>query len=194
MTREVPNEFVDWLCTEDGGLLRADTEVWARWRFRNESLDLDSAFSGLFDRYPEFRTLVDYRTSTSQDGKQFMRLHGNMRRATDLYIACPDIGPRFIIQHGHSTWIIARKIGSDFWVNQNVTIGFRRGSPIIGNRVRVAPSAVVIGNISIGDDSVIAPTAFVNFDVPPDSTVFAPRSVIVPRKSTCGRSMPQNKQ
>ena len=49
--------------------------------------------------------------------------------------------------------------------------GKRKGVPTIGNRVCIHSNAVVVGNIKIGDDVVIAPNAFVNFDVPDHSIV-----------------------
>ena len=38
-----------------------------------------------------------------------------------LYINTSDIGPRLYIQHGFSTIISAKKIGSNCWINQQVT-------------------------------------------------------------------------
>ena len=42
----------------------------------------------------------------------------------------------------------------------------RKGTPVIGNRVRIGANATIVGNVHIGDDVVIAPNAFVNIDVP----------------------------
>ena len=75
---------------------------------------------------------------------------------------------------------MADRIGRNFLVNQNVTIGVARGGrPTIGNRVRVCTGAVVVGPLTIGDDVVIAPNAVVDFDVPNGRKVFPARSVIV---------------
>lgn len=49
--------------------------------------------------------------------------------------------------------------------------GKREGVPIIGNRVSVGANAVIVGKITIGDDVLIAPNSFVNFDVPSHSIV-----------------------
>lgn len=75
-----------------------------------------------------------------------------------LYINTPKIGPRLFIQHGFATNISAKQIGSDCWINQQVTIGytFAPDPPIIGNGVRVSAGAKVIGNITIGDNAIIA--------------------------------------
>jgi hypothetical protein len=96
---------------------------------------------------PEFMTLLDIRTKTSQNGKEFSGAAPTIPRCNDLYIRCLDIGPRFFIQHGHSTWVLATKIGVDFWVNQNVTIGSNgRGMPTIGSGVTVNTGAVSRSN------------------------------------------------
>lgn len=49
--------------------------------------------------------------------------------------------------------------------------GARIGAPRLGNSVFVGINATVIGAITIGDDVLIAPNAYVNFDVPSHSIV-----------------------
>ena len=56
--------------------------------------------------------------------------------------------------------------------------GERAGSPIIGNRVWIGINATVVGGITIGDDVLIAPGAYVNFDVPNHSVVIGNPGVI----------------
>ena len=56
--------------------------------------------------------------------------------------------------------------------------GKRVGVPTIGNGVSVGINATVIGNINIGDDVIIAPNSFVNFDVPDHSVVVGNPGVI----------------
>lgn len=53
----------------------------------------------------------------------------------------------------------------------NIRTGPRKGSPELGDCVFVGVNATVVGGIHIGDDVVIAPNAYVNFDVPSHSTV-----------------------
>ncbi len=66
--------------------------------------------------------------------------------------------------------------GNDIVLTHNVTIGRdvrgkRKGAPTIGNRVIIRTNSTVVGNIVIGDDVLIAPNTFVNFDVPSHSIV-----------------------
>ena len=57
-------------------------------------------------------------------------------------------------------------------------IGKRAGSPKIGNCVFVGINATIVGGITIGDDVMIAPNSFVNFDVPSHSVVIGNPGVI----------------
>ena len=56
--------------------------------------------------------------------------------------------------------------------------GKREGSPTIGNCVSVGINAVIVGKIKIGNDVLIAPNSFVNFDVPDHSIVVGNPGVI----------------
>lgn len=61
-------------------------------------------------------------------------------------------------------------IGKNFNIANGATIGNssgkNAGTPTIGDNVCIQANAVVVGNITIGNDAFIAPNAFVNFDVP----------------------------
>lgn len=67
-------------------------------------------------------------------------------------------------------------IGKNVNLHKGCTIGRenrgkREGMPVLGNNIYVGINATIIGNIKIGDDVLIAPNAFVNFDVPNHSVV-----------------------
>lgn len=49
--------------------------------------------------------------------------------------------------------------------------GKRKGCPTIGNKVWIGANAILVGKIKIGDNVLIAPNSFVNFDVPSNSIV-----------------------
>lgn len=90
-----------------------------------------------------------------------------------MYIASPQIGPRLYIQHGFATMISAKSIGSDCWINQQVTIGytFDHDPPVIGNGVRISAGAKVVGDITIGDNAIVAANAAVVKDVQENAIV-----------------------
>lgn len=41
-------------------------------------------------------------------------------------------------------------------------IGGRQGTPVIGNEVWIGINAAIVGNVTIGDDVLIAPNSYVN--------------------------------
>lgn len=60
-------------------------------------------------------------------------------------------------------------IGKNVWVSQNVTIGRKEGSagvPVIQDGVFIGPNSVVVGEITLGANSVVGANSFVNHDVP----------------------------
>ena len=67
-------------------------------------------------------------------------------------------------------------IGKNINIATGVTVGQknrgeRKGCPIIGDNVWIGTNSVIVGNITIGTDVLIAPLAYVNFDVP-DHSIF----------------------
>lgn len=89
-----------------------------------------------------------------------------------LHILTTKIGKGLIVVHGDSTYINAKEIGENCYVNQNVTIGvIGDKKPVLGNNVRVATGAIVLGNIIVGNNVVIAAGAVVVKNVPDNSMV-----------------------
>lgn len=84
------------------------------------------------------------------------------------------------------------KIGSNCNISHGVTIGQTnrgklKGYPTIGNRVWIGTGAVIVGNINIGDNVLIAPNTYVNIDIPPNSIVFgSPAKIIFNKDATSG--------
>lgn len=63
--------------------------------------------------------------------------------------------------------------------------GKRKGTPIIGNECWIGSNAVIVGNIKIGNDVLIAPLSYVNFDVPDHSIVIGnPAKIISKEEAT----------
>jgi serine O-acetyltransferase len=75
------------------------------------------------------------------------------------------------------------ELGDNCTLGHIVTIGQanrgrKQGCPKIGNRVFIGVGAVIVGKIVIGDNVLIAPNAYVNFDVPNDSIVVGNPAVV----------------
>ena len=79
-------------------------------------------------------------------------------------------------------------IGKNFNLSEGVLIGNsqgkKNGCPIIGDNVCVQANAVIVGGVRIGNDVLIAPGAFVNFDVPDNSIVIGNPGQIIRRESS----------
>lgn len=129
-----------------------------------------------------YRSLFYWRTDS--DWLKFFA-----RGEVNLSFVTPSdkVGKGLMIWHGYSTIINAASIGENFQIWHNVTIGKKYTSnipdkPIIGNNVSVCTGAVCLGNISIGDNSIIAANATVVKDVPVNSLVVSQPVKILERK------------
>ena len=99
--------------------------------------------------------------------KNGIEIVGHMKVGKGLYL-------------GHPYGIIINPnsiIGDNVNIHKGVSIGQenrgkRKGSPKIGNKVWIGINSAIVGNVTIGDDVLIAPNSFVNCDVPDHSVVF----------------------
>ena len=88
-----------------------------------------------------------------------------------------NIGKGFYLAHFGRVIIHPKStIGYNVNVSTGVVIGTqfrgrRKGAPTIGNFVWIGANAVIVGNVNIGNNVLIAPGAYVNFDVPDGSIV-----------------------
>ena len=126
----------------------------------------------------EFRNVFYMRTGPRISRLLNLFLHKNP------WLAIQDnsdrFGGGFLVQHGNSTIVLANSIGENFWVNQNVTVGWtEKGCPTIGDNVRIGTGAVVLGPIHIGSNVNIGAGAIVLKDVPSNTTVVSPMARIV---------------
>lgn len=79
-------------------------------------------------------------------------------------------------------------IGRNFSIAAGTLVGNaqgkRKGTPTIGNNVYMGRNAIVIGGIKIGNNVLIAPGAFVNFDVPDNCIVVGNPGKIIQKDSS----------
>ena len=95
-----------------------------------------------------------------------------------------EAGPGLYIGH-YGRLIVSpdAKIGKNVNLSTGITIGAanrgsKKGAPVIGDEVWIGTNAVIVGHVTIGNDVMIAPGAFVNFDVPAHSVVVGNPGVI----------------
>lgn len=63
----------------------------------------------------------------------------------------------------------------------------KKECPIIGNSVWIGTNAIIVGAVRIGNNVLIVPGAYVNFDVPDNSIVFGnPGKIISKKDATAG--------
>jgi serine O-acetyltransferase len=98
-----------------------------------------------------------------------------------------NIGKGLYLGHAYNITINSKAvIGSNCNIHKGVTIGQenrgkRKGTPTIGDRVWIGINATVVGNITVGDDVLIAPNSYVNCDIPSHSIVLGNPCMIKPR-------------
>ena len=119
----------------------------------------------------EFRNLLIYRNSHRP---LYRRWIGLVYKPMDtLYLETPEIGGGLFIHHGFATMVAAKSIGENCWINQQVTIGYGKGTepPVIGDNVTITCGAKVLGQITVGDGAVIGANAVVIRDVEPGAVM-----------------------
>lgn len=125
----------------------------------------------LLSSHKEFRNLFIYRNTSRVHFNRLIRLL--YRPLESLYILSNKIGGGLYIQHGFSSYIAADTIGENCWINQMVNIGYKDNGrpPKIGNNVMITCGAVVLGDLTIGDNAVIGANAVVTKDVEPGAVM-----------------------
>jgi len=99
-----------------------------------------------------------------------------------------EIGEGFYLGHWGSLVINPKtKIGKNCNIAQGVTIGQQNrgkneGYPVIGDQVWIGSNAVIVGKVIIGKNVLVAPNAYVNFDVPDNSVVAGNPAKIYPNQ------------
>lgn len=92
---------------------------------------------------------------------------------------------------GHRGTVIVNgeaRLGSNVNLSPGVVVGQEnrgrhRGVPQIGNRVWIGSNAVIVGGIRIGNDVLVAPNSYVNFDVPDHSIVVGNPARVIRREN-----------
>jgi len=138
----------------------------------------------------EFRLVKYLRIAQANSGNIWGTIYNKklQKNGIDFYLN-PNIGPGLVIGHwGRIIISGSTKIGKQLMVTHGVTIGRdirgkRKGTPVIGDRVCIRANSTVVGNIHIGDDVLIAPNTFVNFDVPGHSIVIGNPAKIISREN-----------
>ena len=110
-------------------------------------------------------------------------------RKYGLEILSDNIGPGLYIGHAHNINVNPDPIiGKNCNLNKGCTLGrenrgIREGAPVLGDNVWIGTNSVVVGKVYIGNDVLIAPNAYVNFDVPDHSIVLGNPGRIIKKEN-----------
>lgn len=173
-----------------------DTQLSDLKRYKgeyNESIRLSSLLIPGF-RYTYLLRLASMYNKKSIKGViyRFLLRKYSIKYGIQIYPST-SIGKGLYI--GHWGTIIVNhnaKIGENCNLSSGVTIGQtnrgeKQGCPTIGNKVWIGTNAVIVGKINIGNNVMIAPNGFVNFDVPDNSIVVGnPGNIIRKENPTKG--------
>ena len=102
------------------------------------------------------------------------------------------IGPGLYLGHFGGVVVSPHAVlGANVNIAHGVTIGAasrgpRTGAPTLEDRVWVGAHAVLVGNITVGHDALIAPGAYVNFNVPPMAVVLGNPGKVVSSEGSIG--------
>lgn len=137
------------------------------------------------------RYLFAYRKmQRGEDKLRFFRLAKRiLRQKYGLELDSFQIGKGLYLGHPYNITVSEYAvIGDNCNLNKGVTIGAenrgeRIGAPVLGSRVWVGTNAVLVGKITIGDNVLIAPNAYVNLDVPSNSIVIGNPARIIPERT-----------
>ena len=164
-------------------IIDLDMERWSREIFKKKPgtrWNTIYTFIQLMTYYPEYRNLFYYRI-----GWTSRILYPFCRPMPLLVINRVDegIGPGFFILHGRASGISAKRIGRNCRIFQHVSIGYinENDKPILGDNVTIFAGAKVLGNVKIGDNSIVGANAVVVKDVPQNCTVVGVPAYIVRR-------------
>ena len=162
-----------------------------------------SAFLGAYLRKPGFRFNYHLRKaafySTRKKSMQivsylFHRMvldHYRLKYGFDIPHTA-NIGPGLYLGHFGGVVIHGRAVlGANINIGQGVTIGIvnrgpRAGVPTLEDRVWVGAHAIIVGKVTIGHDALIAPGAYVNFDVPCMGVVLGNPGKVVSHAGSAG--------
>ncbi|WP_213803906.1 serine acetyltransferase [Granulicella sp. dw_53] len=137
---------------------------------------------------------ADSKKSTGAVAYLYNRFHLHHYRFKYGFDISPTtkIGPGLFI--GHFGGVVVSPyavLGSNVNLSQGVTIGATSrgshiGAPTLEDRVWVGANAVIVGRITIGREALIAPGAYVNFDVPSGSVVLGNPGKVVSSSGSGG--------
>jgi serine O-acetyltransferase len=150
-------------------------------------------FKGL--KFPGFRYMYFFRLASGRKKYSPIRILSELmlrRYSYKFGFQIPSstkIGGGFYIGHHGNIIVNANTVfGDNCNISPLVTIGRTnrgklKGVPTFGDLVWIGTGAVIVGNIDIGSNVLIAPNSYVNFNIPSNSIVIGNPAKIISKKN-----------
>ena len=174
-----------YLKSNSKDIVNQDIEYWCNKKKLSKSGGVKSLIRLLF-YCPQFRNLFYFRCQIPNFAKIFCKPDPTVCIADDMN----DIaGGGLYFEHATATHIACKKMGVGCTFRQLTTIGVKSENrhdekPVIGRNVDFGANVTCIGNITIGDNAIIAAGSVVVKDVPANAIVAGnPAKVIKYRDS-----------
>lgn len=167
--------FIATSKTETGKKIKQDLSVYKAHRGIKKNNIYSFLYFLIF--YSEYRNVFYFRLPIVI--KQIL-YYCPPRSTLHIWTKSQNVGGGLYVGHGWGTVINAKKIGNNCIIGQNVTIGSRNvKEPILGDNVGVYANAVVLGDITIGNNTQIGAGAVVVKSVPANCVVTPAKSNII---------------
>lgn len=150
-------------------------EDFRRWKklYEMEELSDRKAFFRLIINSLPFRNVFYFRMGFDS---RLLKWYTRDLQGLHIMMNRDSIGGGMVVWHGDATNIKAKSIGKNFEVWQNVTVGVSRQfdnstRPVIGDNVKICASAIVCGDITIGNNVTIGAGSVVFKSIPDNCIV-----------------------
>ena len=182
------------------------------WALYKEYIEFDKQFNARFrgfgNKLPrsfrksfEWKVIVVYRKCQSNKSNIWRYFYEHKLNKLTIktgidFASNYTIGKGLIIGHWGRIILNSNAVfGNEVFLTHNVNVGRdirgkRAGCPTFGNRVCIRGNSTVVGNIHIGNDVLIAPNTFVNFDVPDHSVVIGNPATIHSKQNATEGHLP----
>lgn len=138
-------------------------------RYGNKTASVKNLMTCFLYNERAFRNVIYYRLGYNRSF--FIKIFFKENNTLHIREDC-EINGGLLIVHGDCTYVWAKKIGKNVYINQGVTIGvIGDKAPIIGDNVRIATNSLVLGDVKVGDNVIIGAGSVVVKNIPSNCIV-----------------------
>lgn len=165
-----------------------EDDFYRYYGYKKYSFDLLNVEAGI--KFIKILRLAQYYKNTSKLKYLYYKLlHRKMMFKYGYQIPInTSIGRGFYLGHFGNVVINGNtKIGKNVNIANGVTIGRtnrgdKKGYPTIGDNVWIGANSVIVGDVNIGNNVLVAPLTYINVDIPSNSIVLGNPAKIISRQ------------